>query len=160
MQTTAQLTFLLFSVWLCVVAASVIAPAPQNGGLGLPNTCPADRVPTGYTNKNCTWYVHARVLVFVFECMVPRSARALTGVKLGFIPPRSKRYADNKWWLPSVYEKNAMCVCSQTTDYNNNTLSCVRRFVQVYTGTRVGCQKCVGVDTTANATRRELCAPD
>ena len=28
-----------------------------------------------------------------------------------------------------------MCVCSQTTSYNNNTLECVRRFVQVYTGT-------------------------
>jgi hypothetical protein len=45
------------------------------------------------------------------------------------------RYETNKWWLPSVYEQNAMCVCSQTTSYNNNTLECVRRFVQVYTGT-------------------------
>lgn len=76
-------------------ADASFAPDVVSADGALPNTC--DRVPGGYTNKNCTWY------------------------------------ETNKWWLPSVYEQNAMCVCSQTTSYNNNTLECVRRFVQVYT---------------------------
>jgi uncharacterized integral membrane protein len=64
------------AVVVCFVAVVLVLAASASGAraalavgqplAGLPETCPADRVPIGYTNKNCTWCSTPTILLLLF----------------------------------------------------------------------------------------------